>query len=334
MPTLYDRADIYDLIENEERYGWYKRHWEHLLQDADIHSLLDVSIGSGSVTLPLAQLGVALSGSDLSEAMLKNCAKKAEARGFDLELKRSDFRDLSCWQGRQFDCVASTGNSLAYVANDEIPGVLARMDALVKPGGHLYFDTRNWDAILETRQRFYLYNPFFHGEDRVNLVQVWDYPADGSVVFNLLYTFERECRIFQKETFEERYHPIPRQLLLDALAGLGYRDVKQFPFPAFADRDPEQAEWYCVLAPLSLSLLLCQQHSCIHIGSSVAGVWRQRHILPHLFCRPAGRNTQFPKVAAGQKRVARIPLPFRAHYPKAEWVPPIRVYEQTVYAVY
>ena len=82
MPTLYDRADIYDLIENEERYGWYKRHWEHLLQGADIHSLLDVSIGSGSVTLPLAQLGVALSGSDLSEAMLDNCAKKAEGRGF------------------------------------------------------------------------------------------------------------------------------------------------------------------------------------------------------------------------------------------------------------
>lgn len=47
---------------------------------------------------------------------------------------------------------------------------------------------------------------------------------------------------------EERYHPIPRRLLLDGLAELGYRDVKQFCFPAFANRDPEQAEWYCVLA--------------------------------------------------------------------------------------
>ena len=126
--------------------------------------------------------------------------------------------------------------------------MLTRMDALVKPSGYLYFDTRNWDAILRDRPRFYLYNPFFHGEDRVNLVQVWDYPADGCVVFNLLYTFERECRILQKETFEERYHPVSRQLLLDALVELGYGDVKQFPFPAFASRDPEQAEWYCVLA--------------------------------------------------------------------------------------
>lgn len=248
MPSLYDRADLYDLIENGERYLWYKRHWERILAGSGIRSLLDVSIGSGSVTLPLAELGVGLSGSDLSGAMLERCAKKAEMRGFPVELKRSDFRDLSCWTGRAFDCVASTGNSLAYVANGEVPDVLARMDGLVKPGGFLYLDTRSWDTILETRQRFYLYNPFFDGDTRVNLMQVWDYPADGSVIFNLLYTFERDNRIFQKEIFEERYHPLPRKLLLDTLAALGYQEVRQFPFPAFADRDPAQAEWYCVLA--------------------------------------------------------------------------------------
>ncbi len=248
MPSLYDRADIYDLIENEERNRWYKRHWERVLADTGIRSLLDVSIGSGSVTLPLAELGVRLSGSDLSGAMLERCAKKAEKRGFPAELKRSDFRDLSCWTGRAFDCVASTGNSLAYVTNGELPAVLAQMDRLVKPGGYLYLDTRNWDAILASHQRFYLYNPFFDGETRINLTQVWDYPADGSIIFNLLYTFERDNRIFQKETFVEHYHPIPRKLLLDTLAGLGYREARQFPFPAFANQDPERAEWYCVLA--------------------------------------------------------------------------------------
>lgn len=254
MPSLYDRADIYDLIENEEHHGWYKRHWETVLRDTGIHSLLDVSIGSGSVTLPLAELGVRLSGSDLSGAMLENCAKKADGPELPVELKQSDFRDLSCWAGRAFDCVASTGNSLAYVTNSEVQDVLARMDGLVKPGGYLYFDTRNWDAILETRQRFYLYNPFFDGDTRVNLMQVWDYPADGSIIFNLLYTFERDNRIFQKEIFEERYHPIPRKLLLDALAELGYQEVRQFPFPAFVNRDPEQAEWYCVLAQKPLGI--------------------------------------------------------------------------------
>lgn len=248
MSNLYDRADIYDLFENDDRFEAYKNHWTRVIANTGIRSLLDVSIGSGCVTLPLAELGVQLSGSDLSQSMLDNCRKKADKRGYPVQLRRCDFRDLSCWAGQTFDCVASTGNSLAYVTNDEVPGVLTQMDKLVSDGGYLYFDTRNWDAILREQQRFYLYNPFFDGDTRINLVQVWDYPADGSMIFNLLYTFERDNRIFQKEIFEEHYYPVSRRLLLDRLAELGYQNVKQFCFPAFLERDAETAEWYCVLA--------------------------------------------------------------------------------------
>lgn len=248
MPSLYDRADIYDLLETDDRFDAYKRHWEYVLRDTGIHSLLDVSIGSGCVTLPLAELGVELSGSDLSEAMLTNCHKKAQHKDYSINLQQCDFRDLSCWQGKKFDCVASTGNSLAYVTNSEVRDTLAQMDALVADGGYLYLDTRNWDRILDTHQRFYFYHPFFSGETRVNMFQVWDYPANGSIIFNIVYTFEQDNKIFQKEIFEEHYHPLPRQLLLDQLTVLGYRDVKQLCFPAFLNQDATDAEWYCILA--------------------------------------------------------------------------------------
>lgn len=245
---LYDRADIYDLIESGERFQMYRRHWERVLDGTGIRSLLDVSIGSGSVTLPLAELGTAVSGSDLSGAMLDRCRDKAAARGYAVELHQSDFRELSCWAGRSFDCVASTGNSLPYVSNGQVRSVLAGMDALVREGGWLYFDLRNWDRILRERKRFYLYNPFFDGETRVNLVQAWDYHPDGTMTFNLLYTFEREQRIVQQEIFEEHYFPVPRQLLLDELARLGYGEIRLFPFPAMLRQGAEEAEWYCVLA--------------------------------------------------------------------------------------
>lgn len=68
------------------------------------------------------------------------------------------------------------------------------------------------------------------------------------MTFNLLYTFERNNKIVQKEIFEEHYHPLPRQLLLDKLTGLGYGEVRQFCFPAFLEQDAKDAEWYCVLA--------------------------------------------------------------------------------------
>ncbi|WP_049945244.1 class I SAM-dependent DNA methyltransferase [Butyrivibrio sp. AC2005] len=172
MASLYDSADIYDLIENQERYDAYKEHWKSVLENKNIKSMLDVSIGTGSVTLPITELGVSLSGSDLSETMLDRCRKKASDRDMSVELKNSDFRDLKCWHGNKYDMVASTGNSLAYVSNEDVLKTLEQMDALVSDKGYLYFDLRNWDKILKERNRFLLYNPFFVDDTRVNLVQV------------------------------------------------------------------------------------------------------------------------------------------------------------------
>ena len=147
MSQLYDRAEIYDLIENEKRTESIRRDWKQFLGEREIHSLLDVSIGTGGMTLPLQELGIEIFGSDLSEAMLSRCSVKAIAKNKPIELKCSDFRDLSCWKDRLFDCVASTGNALAYVSNEDVLMTLERMDAHVRPGGYLCFDSRNWEKI-------------------------------------------------------------------------------------------------------------------------------------------------------------------------------------------
>ena len=232
MASVYDRTDIYDLFDSPKKDAQTLSHWQAVFDGRPIRSALDVSIGTGSLTLPLGQLGVSLYGSDLSDSMLARCRKKADERGIAIDLRQSDFRDLTSHFDRSFDCVMSTGNSLAYVTNNEITGVLEQMDALVEPGGCLYFDLRNWDRIVGQKKRFYCYNPaFLPNGDRVNLMQVWDHLSDGSIVFNLIYTFERDNKIFQKERFEEHYHPVPQKLLLDKLTQLGYQDIQVKAFP-------------------------------------------------------------------------------------------------------
>ena len=252
MGSLYERAEIYDLFENEQRFQAYRKHWEAVIGDREIKTMLDVSIGSGSVTLPVTTLGVKLSGSDLSEDMLKNCGAKAVERGVDVTLKKSDFRKLDCWGDEKFDLVASTGNSLAYVSNEDVAKTLEEMDKHVKVGGYLYFDSRNWEKILKDHQRFYTYDPMFVGETRVNLVQLWDYNDDGSMVFNLLYTFERDNHAVQKEIFEEHYNPFPKALAVDKLKALGYENIEIKCFPAqFEMPSFEKVEWYSVIAKKS-----------------------------------------------------------------------------------
>ena len=249
MSKLYDRAEIYDLIENEKRTETVRNDWKQFLAGREIHTLLDVSIGSGGMTLPLQELNIEICGSDLSEAMLSRCREKAKAKQKPIELHCSDFRDLACWKGRKFDCVASTGNALGYVSNEDVLKTLEQMDALVSPGGYICFDSRNWEKIQKEKQRFYLYNPFFHDDTRINLVQVWDHNPDGSITFNLLYTFERENRIVQKEIFEEHYHPFTLELVEKKLYALGYSPVHLRPVPSSnPETDFSRIDWYRVIA--------------------------------------------------------------------------------------
>ena len=248
MGALYENPEIYDLLYSDRKYGAVRRNWEALLAGKEIRSLLDVSIGSGNLTLPLAEMGIELFGSGLSEAMLENCRKYADAHGLAVDLRCSDFCTVAGKFDRKFDCVASTGNSLPYVTNENVMKALEQMDALVAPGGWLYLDTRNWDKILRDHQRFYLYNPVFHDDTRINLMQVWDYLPDGSMIFNLLYTFEKENRIFRKEHFEEHYQPIARRMLLDKLAALGYGEPEVGVFPSGDPGSVEECDWYYVFA--------------------------------------------------------------------------------------
>ncbi len=249
MNQLYDRADIYDLIESEGRTDIARKDWKNFLEGRAVQTFLDVSIGTGGMTLPLQELGIKIYGSDLSETMLEKCRKKALEKQKPIDLRCSDFRDLSVWGEMQFDCVASTGNSLAYVSNDDILKVLEEMDAHVRHGGYICFDSRNWEKIQREKQRFYFYNPFFHGENRINLVQVWDHNPDGTIIFNLLYTFERDKRIFQKEIFVERYHPFRLETVERKLCEIGYDSFKLTPVPSnYPETDFSKIEWYRMIA--------------------------------------------------------------------------------------
>ena len=252
MGKLYERDDIYDLLESESRDAITRKHYETIFRDKSIRTLLDVSIGTGSMTLPMADLGIQISGSDLSPAMLNRCRTKCDNRSIPAVLKCCDFRNVASEFEEQFDCVASTGNSLGYVSNEDVLKTLEQMDSLVAPGGYLYFDLRNWDMILEQKPRYYLYNPSFIGDTRVNLMQFWDYLPDNTVDFNLLYTFEQNNRIIQKEHFIEHYTPIRRQLILDKLNAMGYHNVETTLMPAhFGPFDPATSDWYCVIAQKS-----------------------------------------------------------------------------------
>jgi len=81
-------------MESEARYNGFMQHWKTVLEGTNINTLLDVSIGSGRVTIPVLNLGIQLSGSDLSEVMLDRYRKKFASRNFEADLHICVFRQL------------------------------------------------------------------------------------------------------------------------------------------------------------------------------------------------------------------------------------------------
>ncbi len=108
----------------------------------------------------------------LSEKMLRRAQDKAVQKGLDIDFVQCDFRELSSHFKQVFDCVMSTGNALAHVTSDEIRLTLREMDRLVRPGGYIYFDSRNWDKELKDKKHFWWGKPFIRQDGvRINYVQ-------------------------------------------------------------------------------------------------------------------------------------------------------------------
>ncbi|MBQ4623733.1 MAG: class I SAM-dependent methyltransferase [Clostridia bacterium] len=246
---LYDYPEIYDERWSDGANRAYRKHYEKVLAGCNITDILDCSIGTGNLSFCLCELGYQLTGSDLSESMLRKAREKAEQKGFEVPLVCCDFRELTKHFSKTFSCVMSTGNAFAHVDHDGVVKTLEEMASLVKPGGYLYFDSRNWEKELAEKKRFQFARPFVRSDGvRINYVQVWDYHQDGKITINILQAYEKDKKIIQQDVYEEHLNPFPIKLCVDTLDRLGFSDFTIKPTPYVEDKPFGEIGWYCLMA--------------------------------------------------------------------------------------
>lgn len=137
-----------DLIDWEKRKAGENGFFEDLLKGHGVKSVIDVSTGSGFHAVQLKRAGLDVVATDGSSTMLTKARANFRMHGLQIQSHYRDWLSLDPQELGQFDAVACLGSSLCHVFEAQARrNVLEKFRALLKPGGLLVVDQRNFFAI-------------------------------------------------------------------------------------------------------------------------------------------------------------------------------------------
>lgn len=103
--------------------------------------LLDMGCGTGRFTVPLAEAGAAVTGLDLTQAMLDQAEKKLAERGLAAELRQGDMAALP-FPDESFDVVTSM-LALMHIPLTDRAAVFSEVARVLTPGGRMLLCVKN-----------------------------------------------------------------------------------------------------------------------------------------------------------------------------------------------
>lgn len=172
----YKREYTKDFVSHwDELIGWDGRErsekgfFRRLLTAQDARNVIDVASGTGFHAITLANQGFNVTASDGSANMLEKTRENAVSYGVSLaETRVADWLELRQEFGEnRFDALVCLGNAFTHLFDHELRrSALASMYEILKPGGLICIDHRNYDRMLNqgySSKHMYYYTG--HGVD-------------------------------------------------------------------------------------------------------------------------------------------------------------------------
>jgi glycine/sarcosine N-methyltransferase len=278
---LYDAlSDDYDRFVNwENRLAYEMPFIERTLREVDACRVLDVACGTGMHAIELARRGYKVVGADPSVPMIERAREKAsvgdlahgEVRfivaGFgelaeELALReacpepsrRVEGPVLSPVEGVSgpFDAVLCLGNSLPHVLSaSDLEDALADFAAVLRPGGLLLIQNRNFDAVLARRERFMGPEAHREGDREWLFVRFYDFNPDGTITFNMVVLRRDAEGQWSQQVEATELRPLIYSELIASLTAAGFTDIVCYGDMQGAPFDPDRSPNLVVVARLS-----------------------------------------------------------------------------------
>ncbi len=221
----------------------YVEEHEDVLKEAGPGArILDCSCGMGTLPIALAQLGYEVSGSDGSLGMIEQAALAARKANVDIPLQCSTWENLPAHVRGPFDLVFCLGNSIGHTrSGDEMLRSLQGIRAVLRSGGKLVIDSRNWEQIRKEKTRFTPYPWRERAGQRCLPIYIWNFPErfEDPHTIEVLLIFDSDGKVSVR-SYPIVYYPFRIEELTERLSSAGFTNIQT--------RFSENREGYRVVA--------------------------------------------------------------------------------------
>ncbi|XP_040568564.1 glycine N-methyltransferase [Lepeophtheirus salmonis] len=212
-------ANVWEIYigQTGKRTSLYKNFLVNLLREKNCKNVLDVACGTGIDSVMLLENNFAVVSSDASDHMLKRAGdvrwrRRHENYFKDWDIQNMDWLNLKERLVRpagieQFDALICMGNSFAHLENDKDQQreAMKNFYHMIKPGGILIVDHRNFDRIIEIGKAP-MNNIYYNCEYNIDIKTIIVYYEAEPAMVLLDYNIDIPDKSIDG-TFRLRYHP-------------------------------------------------------------------------------------------------------------------------------
>ena len=260
-----NNSNMYDLFsENYDRFvNWDERlsseipflvseiaHLEP--KDGEKISILDAACGTGQHAIALQDQGFDCAGADFSSEMVRIAKQNAKKSKYEIPFIQAGFGEYSNAFGKNaFDGLVCLGNSLPHVLDEYgLANTFTDFKAIMRKGGKLIIQNRNFDKVVAERLRFMTPQTFRKDDGTWIFARFYDFTPDGRLTFNVQILTSREGEDFQQQVVRTRLWPMGKDLLCEFLKQAGYINLKLYGDLEGSDFDIDESPNLVITARL------------------------------------------------------------------------------------
>ena len=226
MSAYEPLAAWYDVLTQDVDYGAFADFYEAVFRadGGEMHTLLDLCCGTGTLTCLMAERGYEMIAADASAEMLMQAQIKAA------ELPAGSTPPLFlCQSAEELDLYGTVDAAVCcldgfnYISLDALGEVFRRLHLFVRPGGLLVFDIRTPEFLRSLDGQVFV-------DEKEDVLCLWraDYDETAGVMRYGMDLFERAGALWQREREEHVEYAHTLDWLSETLAAAGFDRVQVF----------------------------------------------------------------------------------------------------------